>query len=345
MSHNAGKSNRQVTLKDVASHAGVSVATVSNVVNNTKPVSDDLKVKVQASIKELHYKPNYFAQLTRKQDRAKILGFIIPDIKNPYFSEVIRGAEDSAFEVGYSVLICNSDSDYRKWNQYVDMLWQKGIDGLIITGAWMQPREAHDLLMTKEIPAVLINYSSEDKNIDVVGVDRYMGGYKIGEYLYEAGHRNIGLVCGKVPTPSQERYNAVKGCKDYFNKREIIPLEVSVDDNFTMRMGFHAGQQLLNRKSDLTAVFCENDLLALGVIKAVTTAGFKVPEDISIAGADNIEIGNFISPTLTTIELNRYELGMHAVRLLLERIEDYSLYQRTILLRPEILLRESTRGL
>jgi LacI family transcriptional regulator len=333
-----------ITMVHVADRANVSIATVSNVLNNTKAVSENLKKKVYDAIGELNYKPNYYAQSMRRKS-GNILGIVIPEIRNSFYAEIIRGVEDIAFEKGYSVFICNSDNDPRKWKMYVDMLYSKRVDGVIITGAWLDKDAAWHFLVNKGIPLTIVNFDSESSKADIVGISRYQGGVKAGEYLLGLGHRDIVVFEGRKNYIPSKTFNPVQGAKDVLQNNGIENVKSVICNSFTLEGGYLGMQQVLQDNERPTAVFCENDLLALGAMRAVFDNNLKVPEDISVIGIDNIAFSGYGIPRLTTIDTSRYRLGTLATEMIFDRIKDPLLPRRRQILNPEIIVRESTAKL
>ncbi len=335
--------HEHITMKQVAQRAGVSIATVSHVLNGTKPVSEKLKQTVYQAVKELQYTPNYWAQSIRKQS-GNILGIIIPEIRNVFFADIIRGAEDAAYRNGYSVMICNTDNDPKKWTDYVNMLYSKRVSGLILTGAWLEKQLERNFLTSKGIPVTVVNFEHGSDTVDIVGISRRIGGRKAAEYLIELGHKTIGVIEGRKEYTSPYDFNVIEGFTDVLHTADLTLHTHQLSASYTMDDGYHAMQQILSRPDLPTALFCENDLIALGAVSAVFEAGLQVPGDISIIGFDNINFARFAHPGLTTVAVERYKIGEMAVNMILNRIRDPQISKQRVLLTPELIIRGSTRN-
>lgn len=330
-----------ITMVDVAKKANVSIATVSNVLNNTRHVSEKLKKKVYDAVQEMNYTPNYWAQSIRKQS-GNTLGMIIPNIGNDFYSEVVRGVQDTAFSAGYSVILCNTENNPERWNIYADMLYSKRFDGVVMTGAWLQTQEARDFMIKKGIPIAMINFETEAESIDIVGTSRYLGGVRAAEYLLSLGHREIAVFEGRKLYKVPAVFDVIQGVKDALAQENLSPFAHLVCTEFSMESGYHAMQQLFSTKQLPSTIFCENDLIALGAIRAMKDAGLRIPEDMSIMGFDDIEFAKYAVPNLTSVRVERYRLGQLAVEMILDRIQNPAIEKKRMILVPEIIIREST---
>ena len=330
-----------ITMVDVAKKANVSIATVSNVLNNTRQVSEKLTKKVYDAVQEMNYTPNYWAQSIRKQS-GNTLGMIIPDISNDFYSEVVRGVQDTAFSAGYSVILCNTENKPERWNIYAEMLYSKRFDGVIMTGAWMQTPEARDFMIKKGIPIAMINFETEIDSIDIVGASRYLGGVRAAEYLLSLGHREIAIFEGRKLYKVPPVFDVIKGVKDALAQENLKATAHLVCNEFSMESGYHTMQQLLSTKDLPSTIFCENDLIAFGVIRALKDCGLSIPQDMSVMGFDDIEFAKYAVPSLTSVRVERYRLGQLAVEMILDRIQKPNAEKKRLILVPEIIIREST---
>lgn len=330
------------SIRDVAKSAGVSVSTVSHVINKTRFVSEETQTKVLDAMKELKYKPNRLASsLRRKDKRTHTLGLLIPDSANPFFAEVSRGVEDACFEAGYSVFLCNSDDDPQKELNYIEVLLGKQIDGIILVSAGIH-NDALALLATNNIPFVLVDREVSGSIIDSVLVNNEEGGCQATEYLIELGHTRIGCIAGpSLINPSAARVQGYRKALSKYNLVQDDSLIVAGD--FRAQSGFEATKELLDLDEPPTAIFACNDMMAVGVLHAIDEVGLSVPGDISIVGFDDIPLASFTPPPLTTISQPSQEMGLRAARMVIERIEDANLPPRSETLSTTLITRKSCR--
>ena len=332
-----------VTIRDVASKAEVSIATVSRVVNGNRPVHPDIRDRVLKAIQELDYRPNYLARGLRQRNTCMI-GLIIPDNSNPFYAEVARAIEDAGFASGYSVILCNSDLSEEKQQAYVDVLLSHKIDGVILIDMKFAAPEPLERIVAENIPVVLANIDTLVPTVDQVLVDNHQGGYLAGQYLVRLNHRRIGCITYSQPFS----YTSLRiiGFRQALSEGGI---ELTAEDftigNGRYESGYKAMQELLQRIPDLTAVFVFNDLMALGAMNALHAQGIRVPEDISIIGYDNIFYASTFEPALTTIAQPITEIGQECIALLLERIQQPEKQPTQITLPVELIERSSCRRL
>jgi len=326
-------------MRDVAERAGVSVTTVSHVVNETRPVSDELRQRVSAAMDELGYQPNRLARSLRLQETHTI-GMIVPDSANPFFAEVARGIEDTSFEQSYNVILCNSDGNLDKELLYTNVLVEKQVDGILFVAAGVSTEHIR-ALQTRRMPLVLVDRDIPGVAVDSVLTDNARGGWQAIHYLIELGHRRIGCITGPSDvTPSAER---VTGYRQALREAGIAADEnLVVKGDFQYQSGFRATQQLLEVNDPPTAVFACNDLMAVGAISAVIESGRRVPADLSVIGFDDVPLASFTNPPLTTIAQPKYEMGALATTMLLERVQDRDTPPRRKLLDTSLFVRHST---
>lgn len=305
-------------INDVAERAGVSITTVSHVINQTRYVSDGLIDRVNKAMEELDYHPNSLARGLRS-GKTKTIGLVIPDISNQFFAEISRKIEDKGFEHGYSVILCNTDDDRTKELRYIDVLLAKKVEGIIFISAG---EESDNLEKTIEfkLPIVVVDRNIKELNTDLVLVDNKTGGYEATKYLIGLGHKRIACISGPSPiTPSAQR---VAGYKRALQEAGIDfePSMVILGD-FRYQSGIKVMQEFLSFPKLPTAVFACNDMMALGAIQAIYNEGMKIPDDISVIGFDNIPFSKTIYPTLTTMAQPVYEMAELAIELLIDRIK------------------------
>jgi LacI family transcriptional regulator len=331
-----------VTIKDVAKHANVSIATVSHVINDTRFVADETKNKVLSSMEELNYKPNAVARSLRKKE-SLIIGMVLPDNTNPYFAEMAWSIELASRNQGYSVILCNSDGDIKKEKFYINLLIEKQVDGVILVSAG-ESTENFLLLRESKIPTVMVDRDSPNVNTDSVQIDNAACGEMATTHLIELGHERIACITGpREVTPSFDRLtgykNAIKSHGSALSEAYIIR------GDFKPHGGYLAAKKLMKLEHPPTAIFACNDLMAYGVIHAIAEAGFNVPQDFSLVGFDDIYLSTYINPPLTTIRQPRLEMGKEAVSTLITRIKNDVNYSRSVVLSAELIVRSSTRKL
>jgi len=326
-------------MRDVAERAGVSVTTVSHVINETRPVSDELRQRVLAAIDELGYQPNVLARSLRRGETHTI-GMIVPDSANPFFAELARGIEDTSFAHGYNLILCNSDGDLDKELIYADVLTEKQVDGILFVAAGVSTDHIR-ALQERRIPVVIVDREIPDVSVDQVLTDNARGGWLATRHLLELGHRCIGCITGPSDvTPSAER---VTGYRQALSEGGIPVDEVLiVKGDFQYGSGYRAARQILARDDPPTAIFTCNDLMAVGAISAAVEMGRQVPVNLSVVGFDDVRLASFANPPLTTIVQPKYEMGVLATTMLLERMRNHDIPPRRRLLDTSLLIRQST---
>lgn len=329
-----------VTIKDIAKRARVSVGTVSNVLNSTATVREDTKNRVLQAIKELNYEPSRIARSLASR-KTKTLGFIIPDIANPFFPEMARGAEDYAVRKGYHVYLCNSDNDPKKEIEYVRDLTGRWVDGIIIVTSDSTTEQISELRRIST-PLVAADREIEDLETDTVIASNMKGAYEATRYLLELGHRNIAFICGPPITKTAQKRH--EGYKKALDETGLYNPRLVSYGSYDMDTGIIMTKKLLKDELTLTAVFAGNDMIALGVIRAIEEEGLSVPEDISVIGFDDIYISALIKPRLTTVRQPIYEVGKEAATILIDRIEGKLPPDRIKKVLPcEFVIRDSVR--
>ncbi|WP_053368550.1 LacI family DNA-binding transcriptional regulator [Bacillus sp. FJAT-27245] len=329
------------TIKDIAKRAGVSITTVSRVLNQKEEgMSEKTREKVLNIIKEAQYQPNQFARgLVTKQ--SKLLGLIVPTILNPFFPELCRGAEDEANKRAYSLVICNSDDKLEKEEHYLRVLKEQQVDGIILSSKDHLSPESEKLLIDGNIPCALLDRVIEGNKYAAVFLNNELGGYLAGKHLTDLGHRNIACISGPISIWSA--FERVKGFRRALREGGIdystIP---EAEGNFTTQSGYeHAKDLLMNNK--ITALFACNDLMAFGAYQAAYELNIKVPEELSVIGFDDIPFASSLLPKLTTIRQDTYEMGRKAVELLINQIELGK--TESVQFQPELIIRDSTSRL
>jgi len=326
------------TIKEVANLAGVSVATVSHVINETRYVSDSVRKQVQQAMDELGYRPNTLARSLRR-GQTHTLGLILPDSANPFFAEVGRSIEIAAFAAGYNVILCNTENDFEKETLYTNVLINKRVDGMIFVATGARS-DSLQKLMELGLPAVVMDREFPEMEMDVVLSDNHQGGYLATQHLIALGHRRIGCIAGPSKiTPSALR---VAG---YTQALQESGLTVNPDfimhGDFHPESGYKVAGEMLAGPTPPTAIFACNDLMAIGVLRAVAETGQRVPEDIAVIGYDDIELASYATPPLTTIKQPTLEMGSATLKFLLSRIKEKRSTPQRMLLPVSLVVRGS----
>lgn len=327
----------KATILDVAKMANVSKATVSRVLNNKANVSEEIKERVFKAIEALDFRPSAIARsLVNK--RTKMIGLVLPDITNPFFTYLARGVEDAAHRHGYTVFLCNSDneSDVESW--YIEKLKDQQVDGIILISS-SSDEEKFQVLRNSRIPWVLCDRINPQAPVDAVTVDNYEGAVSVVEYLIGKGHKKILHLAGPALAQSAEHRR-----EGYLAKMKESGLTPSVHyGSFTYESGYQVMKNLL-REEKPTAVFAANDLMAIGAIKAIEELGLKVPDDIAIIGCDDIFLAELYKPALTTLAQPAYQMGVKSMDLLHERIEGLAGPPKHVILNQRLIIRQSCGG-
>lgn len=329
---------RRITMTDVAREAGVSLMTVSRVVNQRTDVSSSTREKVLDVIERLGYRPSSIARgLVTKH--TSTLGIIVPDIANPFFAALVRGAEHQAYAEGYNVFLCNTDEDPKREVQVLTSLEEKRVDGVLLVSSRLTDtdlRAAIDRFPT----AVLISRRVPGAPAGTVLIDDELGGFLAAQHLLGSGHRAIGLITG--PQISFSAQNRMTGYSKALADAGFSFLPEWVQRCApTVEQGYEKAQALLAATPELTALICHNDLVAVGALHACAKAGKSVPDDVAVVGYDDIPLASFVRPALTTLHVPIEELGIQAMQLLLDQIYDRENADREIILAPRLVIRES----
>ena len=334
------------TIKDVALRAGVSVTTVSHVVNDTRHVSAKGRERVEQAIRELGYVPNAMAR-SLKSNTTSTLGMLIPNSSNPYFAEIVRIVEDRCFGAGYTLVLCNTDDEPRRQSVYLQVLAERRIDGLIVVSTGGEEddslvRQLHGL----RIPTVLVDREIADPDCDLVETAHMQGGLLAVRHLLSLGHRRIACIGGPAGVmPSEQR---IEGWRMALAEAGVGgPQGAGADallwrGGFTSQGGYEAMHAILRTEPAPSAVFVCNDLMAIGALRAAHESGVHVPDDLSIVGFDDIEFSAYTSPPLTTVAQPKERIGALAVDMLLERVGGKRRDPRKVVLQPELRVRAST---
>lgn len=332
------------TIKDVAKLAGVSTTTVSHVINKTRFVSEETAKAVWQAVHQLHYSPSAVAR-SLKVNTTKSIGMIITTSEAPYFAEIVLAVEAHCYNQGYSLFLCNTQNEFHKIQNHLDMLVQKRVDGILVMCS-EYTENSLELFNGTNIPMVVMDWGPNNSSNDRIVDHSFEGGYLAARHLLDKGHREIAVIAGDlVKTTAKARFDGVVAALT--EAGIALPPEWIFENDFEPEGGYESMNLLLKQPKRPTAVICGCDMMALGAISAITEKGLSVPQDISVIGYDNIHSSRFYAPPLTTIHQSKTRLGQTAVDLLLERIKKNDLpHQPKVLeFHPELVERQSVRDL
>lgn len=329
------------TIKEIAKLAGVSIGTVSNVLNGLPTVREAARDRVHAAVRELGYQPSVLGRALRR-DKTDMIVMIIPDIMNPFFPSAVRGAEDVAFNNGSRLVLCNSDNDFKKETTYLHEMRTYRPSGLIIVPADLSKgtEEAKEYLKTG-CGVVYMDRIPPKWRGDAVTSAHEQGAYAAAQHLIGLGHRRIATITGPLPGPSaQARLDGYqRAMKD---ARLPIPAGYVQQAEFNKAAGHKKAAVLLGLAQRPTAIFAANDLIAFGVLAAAREVGLRCPQDLSLVGYDNLDDSDATVPALSTVDQFAYKLGADAAQIVIDRARGADGAARRISLAPQLRLKEST---
>ncbi|MGF1723725.1 HTH-type transcriptional repressor PurR [Photobacterium nomapromontoriensis] len=331
------------TIKDVARMAGVSTTTVSHVINKTRFVAEATQKKVLAAVDELNYAPSAVAR-SLKCNTTRTIGMLVTKSTNPFFAEVVHGVEEYCYSEGYTLILCNTEGNLTKQRDYLRMLAEKRVDGLLVMCSDLDEELLALLERQKDLPMVVMDWGPESPHTDKIQDNAELGGYVATKFFIEHGHKAIGCLTGhREKTACRER---LKG----FNKAMAeagLPVNEAwiLEGDFECESAVNAANQIIAMEERPTAIFCFNDIMAMGLISTFQLAGINVPDDISIIGYDNIDLAPYFSPPLTTIHQPKRRLGKSAVEILMYRMRDKDHATQVFEMVPELVVRQSVRNL
>ncbi|ROO90358.1 LacI family transcriptional regulator [Actinocorallia herbida] len=322
----------RASIREVARRAGVSVGTVSNVLNRPEQVAEATRVRVLAAIEELGFVRNEAARALRKGS-GRTLGVLVEDIANPYFTDVARGAEAALNEFGFDVLWCTSEGSPEKERRCVDFLEEQGVSGLIVTPVGLDARRI-GRLRAHGVSVVLVDRKIPGAGACSVGVDHVEGGRLAAEHLTAIGRHDLAFVTAEPETPPLRQRRA--GVLRALTRSGHAPPLTIAEPGLTTEAGRHAAQRLMDFGTLPDGVLCANDLMAIGVVNELVRGGVKIPQEVAVVGYDDIALAATAVVPLTTVRQPRRDLGRIATELALAGAEG-----RNIVLTPELVIRES----
>ena len=333
---------RRVTITDVARAANVHASTVSRVLNGRAELSllPETRERVIAAATRLGYRPSALARGLRLR-RTFTLGMLVPDITNPVFPSIIKGVEGAAHTRGYHLILCNTDDSFEREASYLRVLREWRVDGILIASSSTADSTIAELRREK-VPFVLLNSASRASDDLAVVPDNRHGVSAALDHLIQLGHRRIGLIAAPQTTMTgQERLLAARAALRRHHIAHDDAL-VAVADSFSEVSGYRAARRLLLDGEPLTAIFCANDLIALGAIRLAREIGLVVPDDLSVVGFNDIPQSELFDPPLTTVRVPQEEMGILAAAVLIDALEGKHLARRQVMLETELIVRAST---
>lgn len=326
------------TMKDVAQLAGVSTATVSRALMNPEKVSPMTRKRVEDAVLESGYSPNSLARNLRRNESKTIVA-IVPDISDPYFSEIIRGIEDAAVEHGYLVLLGDSSHQSYRESSFVNLVFTKQADGILLLGTDL-PFNVSKAEQKNYPPMVMACEYDPELELPTVHIDNLTSAFEIVNYLTQMGHKKVAEING--PSTAALVNFRHQGYLQALRRASISMNPVyQVGGDFTFKSGAKAMNKLLNLSEPPTAVFCHNDMMAIGAIQEAKRLGFRVPQDISVVGFDDIVFSEYCDPPLTTVSQPRYEIGRQAMLMMLDVLRGQDVRAGSRLLETRLIVRDS----
>ncbi|EAS64848.1 HTH-type transcriptional repressor PurR [Photobacterium angustum] len=331
------------TIKDVARMAGVSTTTVSHVINKTRFVAEATQQKVLAAVDELNYAPSAVAR-SLKCNTTRTIGMLVTKSTNPFFAEVVHGVEEYCYNSGYTLILCNTEGNLEKQRDYLRMLSEKRVDGLLVMCSDLDQMLLDLLERKNDLPMVIMDWGPESPHTDNILDNAENGGYIATKHFIENGHKKIGCLSGQADKSTcQER---LKGFRKAMAEADLtVNEDWLLDGDFECESAVEAAQKFIAMEDRPTAIFCFNDIMAMALISTFEQAGLRVPDDISIIGYDNIDLAPYFAPPLTTIHQPKRRLGKKAIEILLERVKDKNHERQTFEMTPKLVERKSVKDL
>jgi len=324
-----------ITIKEIAKKAGVSIATVSRALNDDPKVKPETKELVNSIANELDYNPNLLARNFVKKT-SNTVGLILPDIFDEFFTEIIKGVEQHCFSEGYFTMVTSSHSKRTTVEAVIDFM-STGLVGGIIMMAPAVSDEIKDILSKCTIPFVVINGKKDFSKTDSINIDNYNGSFNMVEYLIKKGYKKIAHITG--PKENEDAVKRLQGFTDALKKHGLkVNKSWIVEGKFTIDSGVDCFNKIISLKEKPEVIFAGNDMMAIGCYNAARLNKIKIPTDIAIAGFDDIFISQYLTPRLTTINVPIYEIGLHAAKMLLQRLNSNENYKPQHLKIPTTLV-------
>lgn len=327
------------TMRDVAEVAGVSVQTVSAVVNNKSEISSETRQRVLEVIEELGYRRGSIARSLRT-GKTNTIALVVSDIANPSFSTMASAAEDYAHYNGYNLEVYNTHDDIKREVRYIQRAIERWIDGMLFVSA-EDRMTSLEKLQSAGIPTVAVDRIPESYTGPSVTLDNEKAGRIAAEHLLDLGHMIIGHISG--PQHLRLARERKRGFHKAIEARGLVPIQsIHAQNNWDCESGYQTMLSILERDPRPTAIFCANDRMAIGAMQAIGEGGMNVPDDISVIGLDDIEVAAFITPPITTVKQSFSGMAEIGMQLLLQLLEGQELTKKQVLLDPKLIIRKST---
>jgi len=326
-----------VTMRKIAKRAGVSIGTVSHVVNGTARVREPLRRRVEVAIEQLGYQPSVLARSLRR-NQSPMLGVIIPDITNPFFPAVVRGIEDVAYAHSTQIVLCNADNDRLKERAYLDQLHSIRVTGMIVIPSADSEFADFAARLRENVPLVCLDRPLAEWTGDYIGVDNEAGAYVGTQYLVRLGHRRLAMISG--PLSIRNAQERLAGFRRALAEASLSELAVE-QAGFDRPSGLEAARRLVQLTPGPSAIFAANDLLAVGALAALREKGLRCPDDVAVVGFDDLELAAFTDPPLTTVAQPGYTMGRCAAEALFQRLQHPETAAQRVILDTELKIRRS----
>ncbi len=325
------------SIKDVAQAAGVSTATVSRVLSNGEHVRPEVRRRVMEAVEQLAYRPNLLARGLRSQQTTTI-GLIVSDIRNPFFTSISRAVEDTAYEQGYSLFLCNTDENPEKEAIYLNLMRDENVAGVIFSPT--RQTAVHFTSFNLSFPTVIVDRSVGDAEIDMVLLDNVDSAFRLTMHLLEQGYRRIAALCGETSTTGRERYSGYEKALSAYGLSPVAEHVKFIQPRSDA--GYAAALKLIDASQPPDALLTTNSLLATGAMQAFRERNLSIPDDIALVTFDETTWASLVQPPITLIDQPTYEIGRTATELLLQRIADPGRPTRRVILKGRLLVRGSS---
>lgn len=327
------------TIKDVAKKAGVSISTVSRVVNSSKPVSEEVKKRVLEAIEELGYKPNEIAR-TLVTKKSYLIGVIVTDLGDSYIAEIVRGIEEVGKMYNYDILLCSTFGDREAELRYMQILTTKQVEGIIMLSSGIN-KDIEKYTDGSDIPFVYLNRYYYDDRYHTIMIDNYSASMDMTDYLIDSGHRNIVYISNSKDENSLEKLK-IDGYKESM-KNHGLNHSIFFTEGIGMDSGYEVARRVMESGKEIEAIFCGYDEIAIGVLGYLYDNGFKVPEDLSVTGFGDTGMASIYRPKITTVKVPYYDIGAVSIRRVIKELSGEKVDGDRIVLPYEIEERESSR--
>jgi LacI family fructose operon transcriptional repressor len=326
-----------VSIKDVAEAAGVSTATVSRVLSNGLHVRQEVRDRVMETVERMGYRPNLVARSLRSQ-QSNTIGLIVSDIRNPFFTSISRAVEDTAYDQGISVFLCNTDENPEKETMYLNLMRDEGVAGIIFSPT---RQTITNLSISRfDFPVVMVDRSIPNGDVDAVLLDNIDAAQRLTQHLLENGYRRIAAICGETSATGPERRTGYEKALRAYGLPLVQELMKYVPPKF--EAGHAATLKMLDTAHPPDALFTTNSLLAAGALQAIRERQLTIPDDIALVTFDETTWASLVQPAITLIDQPTYEIGKIAAELLLQRIADPNRPTRQVILKGQLLVRGSS---